>query len=186
MQPIIDSAAGLLTLVAAATVACVAVLLVRRRVPAWLRDEVALPLAAGIALTSTAGSLWMSEIAGYVPCALCWYQRIAMYPLTIIAGVAAWRRDATAWMTIVPITAIGAAISIYHLVIERVPGLAGPCDPAAPCTIRWVEEFGFLTLPGMALTGFVAIALLALAARDTTNHELDADPRRGGPALPES
>ncbi|MTV25244.1 disulfide bond formation protein B [Nitriliruptoraceae bacterium ZYF776] len=140
-----------------------------------------MPLAAAIAFTATAGSLWMSEVAGYVPCALCWYQRIAMYPLTVVAGVAAWRRDGQAWLTVLPIAAIGAIVSIYHLLIERVPGLAGPCDPAAPCTIRWVEEFGFLTLPGMALTGFVAISLLALAARTPAVDHLADDAHRDDP-----
>ena len=58
---------------------------------------------------------------------------------------------------------------MWHLIVERVPSLSGACDPAAPCAVRWVEEFGFLTLPGMALTAATAIALLALAARPVTD-----------------
>lgn len=171
MRSAVNSAAGILTLVAAGIAIWVAILLVRRRVPDWLRDDIALPLAAGIALTSTLGSLWMSEVSGFIPCVLCWYQRIAMYPLSIIAGVAAWRRDVTAWLTILPIAAIGGAISIYHIAIERLPQLAGPCDPDAPCAVLWVEEFGFITLPTMALTAFIAISLLALAARQPRHRD---------------
>jgi hypothetical protein len=165
VQSAVERFAGALTVVAFAIAVATLVLLVRGRVPDWLRDEVALPTAAAIATVTTAGSLWMSEVAGYAPCLLCWYQRIAIYPLVVLTGVAAWRRDAQVWRYVVPIASIGAAVSVWHLVIERVPSLGGACDPAAPCAVRWVEEFGFLTLPGMALVAAVAIALLTLAAR---------------------
>lgn len=167
MIDLVDRLAGVLTLVAIVVAVATLVLLVRGRVPDWLRDEVALPIATAVATVATAGSLWMSEVAGYVPCVLCWYQRIAMYPLVVVLGVAAWRRDAQVWRTAVPISVIGSAISIWHLVIERNPSLAGPCDPAAPCAVRWVEEFGVLTLPAMALVGFVTVIVLTLAARPT-------------------
>lgn len=157
--------AGALTVVALLVAVATAVALVTRRVPDWLRDDVALPSAAVITAVTALGSLWMSEVAGYLPCTLCWYQRIAMYPLPIVLGVAAIRRDSAAWLTVLPIAALGSAVSVWHLAIERVPGLAGPCDPAAPCTVRWVEAFGVLTLPAMALVAFVAASLLALAAR---------------------
>ena len=165
----VDRLAGVLSLVALAVAIATLVLLVRGRVPDWLRDEVALPIAASIATVATLGSLWMSEVAGYVPCALCWYQRIAMYPLVVVLGVASWRRDSQVWRTAVPISVIGAAISVWHIVIERNPGLSGPCDPQAPCAVRWVEELGFLTLPTMALIGFVAVIALTLAARPSTD-----------------
>jgi disulfide bond formation protein DsbB len=161
----VDRLAGVFTLLALAIALVTLVLLVARRVPAWLGDEVALPTATAIAAVATAGSLWMSEVAGYVPCVLCWYQRIAMYPLVVVVGVAAWRRDAQVWRTAVPISVIGAGVSVWHLVIERNPSLSGPCDPAAPCAVRWVEEFGVLTLPAMALVGFAAVIVLTLAAR---------------------
>ena len=162
---LVDRLAGVLTLIALGVALATIVLLVRRRVPDWLRDEVALPIATTVATVATAGSLWMSEVAGYVPCVLCWYQRIAMYPLVVVLGVAAWRRDAQVWRTAVPISVIGGAISVWHLVIEHNPGMGGPCDPAAPCTVRWVEEFGVFTLPAMALVGFITIIALTLAAR---------------------
>ena len=138
--------------------------LVRGRVPAWLR-EAALPLAAAVAVVATGGSLYLSEVAGYIPCALCWYQRIAMYPLVIVVGVAAVRRDLDVWSTAVPLAVIGAGIAAWHVAVERLPHLgSGVCDPTAPCTILWVEEFGFLTTPTMALIGFITIALLILVA----------------------
>jgi disulfide bond formation protein DsbB len=167
VTPVLERIFGLLALVAIAVVVGGVVALVRGRVPTWLRDDVALPLATAIAAVATGGSLYLSEVAGYLPCALCWYQRIAMYPLTVVLGVAAVRRDRQVWRTAVPIAAIGAAVSVWHIVIERNPALGGPCDPTAPCSIRWVEEFGFLTLPTMALSAFLAIIVLTLLARPT-------------------
>ena len=163
MQAIVDRLAGSLTVLAAVLTVVTVIALLRGRVPDWLR-ELALPAAAIITGVATVGSLWMSEVAGYLPCTLCWYQRIAMYPLPLLLGIAAWRRDHDPRWTVVPLASIGAAISVWHLVIERVPGLGGPCDPVAPCTVRWVEEFGVLTLPAMALTGFLAAIVLSLAA----------------------
>jgi disulfide bond formation protein DsbB len=165
VTPVLERIFGLLALVALAVALGGVVALVRGRVPTWLRDDVALPLATAIAAVATGGSLYLSEVAGYLPCALCWYQRIAMYPLTVVLGVAAVRRDRQVWRTAVPIAVIGAAVSVWHIVIERNPALGGPCDPTAPCSIRWVEEFGFLTLPTMALSGFLAIIVLTLLVR---------------------
>ncbi len=165
MIAIAERTFGLLALVAIVIGVGTAVLLARGRVPDWLRDDVALPLAAAIAAVATGGSLLLSEVAGYVPCTLCWYQRIAMYPLVVIVGIAAMRRDREVWRTVLPITVIGSAISVWHILIERNPQWAGPCEADAPCSLKWVEEFGFLTLPTMALIAFIAVSVLTLAAR---------------------
>jgi disulfide bond formation protein DsbB len=162
---VVERTLAVLALVALGSALATAFALLTRRVPDWLREDVARPFATAIATVATAGSLYLSEVAGYVPCVLCWYQRIAMYPLVVVLGVAAWRRDGQVWRTAIPIAVIGASISVWHIAIERNPSWGGACDPAAPCSLRWVEEFGFLTLPTMALIGFVAIALLSLAAR---------------------
>ena len=114
-------------------------------------------LVAGAAM---AGSLWFSEVAGYVPCTLCWYQRIAMYSLAIIGVVAVIRKERpTAY--IVTLASIGLLVSIYHYLLERFPSLdAGACSTTLPCEYIWFERFGFITLPFMALTGFLAILTL--------------------------
>ncbi|MFP4634536.1 MAG: disulfide bond formation protein B [Nitriliruptoraceae bacterium] len=155
---------GILALVAIVLALVSTVALVRRRIPGWL-DVAALPTATAIAAVATGGSLFMSEVANYAPCTLCWYQRIAMYPLVIVLGVAALRGDRQVWRTSLPLAAIGAAVSIWHIAIENNPALGGACDPVAPCSIIWVREFGFLTLPTMALIGFVSTALLSLVVR---------------------
>ncbi|HSK24343.1 MAG TPA: disulfide bond formation protein B [Egicoccus sp.] len=165
LTSVVERLLALLALVAMGISLVSVLALIRGRVPAWLA-EAALPLAAAVAIVATGGSLYLSEVAGYIPCALCWYQRIAMYPLVVVVGVAALRRDLTVWLTALPLAVIGAAIAAWHVAVERVPDLgSGVCDPTAPCTILWVEEFGFLTIPTMALIGFITIAMLVLVAR---------------------
>jgi disulfide bond formation protein DsbB len=127
---------------------------------------VALPLAAAIAITAMLGSLYYSEVADFPPCRLCWYQRIAMYPLALILPIAAWRRDSGARWYAMPLAVLGGLVSIYHVVIERYPSLETACDLTNPCSIIWVERFGYLTIPAMALSGFVAIVALLATARE--------------------
>jgi hypothetical protein len=147
----------------------------------WLRADLgraALGLAFGVATVAMLGSLYYSEIAGFTPCKLCWYQRIAMYPLTIVLGVAALRRDSSARFTVVPIAMIGAGIAAYHAWIQAFPPTGGSafCTADVPCTDRFVWEFGFVSLPFMALSGFIFIITMAFIARPTASeNEGDAD-----------
>ena len=122
-----------------------------------------LPLAFLVAAVSMAGSLYLSEVADFIPCNLCWYQRIAMYPQVLLLGIAWYRRDEGIRAYVLPLAVIGACISTFHMLVERFPwieGSGGVCDPANPCTIKWIEELGFITIPTMALSAFVLIALL--------------------------
>jgi disulfide bond formation protein DsbB len=126
-------------------------------------DDASLWVAFLIAATATAGSLYFSEVADYVPCQLCWYQRIAMYPLSVILLVAAIRRDRAVRWYAGPVAAIGAATSTYHYLIEWRPSLeGGACGIGPSCADIWFRELGFVTLAFMALCGFVAILILVL------------------------
>jgi disulfide bond formation protein DsbB len=109
-----------------------------------------------------AGSLYFSEVAHFVPCTLCWYQRIAMYPLAVILTIAAIRHDRSIRAYVVPLAGIGAVISLYHYVIEWFPEAeTGVCSTTIPCSVQWFDPvFGFVSLPFMALCGFVLIIAL--------------------------
>ena len=115
-----------------------------------------------VAVLATAGSLYFSEIAKFEPCTLCWYQRIAMYPLVVLLGVAAVRRAPVP--TGVPLlVGIGALISAYHVALEWVPALStGACSATTPCTIVWFRVFGIFSLPTLALSAFLLILTLLL------------------------
>jgi disulfide bond formation protein DsbB len=121
----------------------------------------ALALAAVVAATCMAGSLYFSEVADFVPCTLCWYQRIAMYPLVVILAIAAWRRDRDVWHYVVPLAGVGAVISTYHYIVEWFPEAdSGVCKSTVPCTFVWFRQLGFVSLPLMALCGFALIITL--------------------------
>lgn len=155
-----------LATLATAIVVVVSSIVARRRGPnEFVRALVAfrVPLIAIISAGAMIGSLYFSESAGYAPCTLCWYQRIPMYSIAVVAVVSLLRREIPT-TTFVALAGVGAPISVYHVLLERYPDLdAGACSAAVPCTLVWFEEFGFVTLAFMALTAFLAILALALA-----------------------
>ncbi len=128
-----------------------------------------------IAAVATLGSLYFSEIADYVPCRLCWFQRIAMYPIAVVALVGLLRRDAAARWYLLPLAVVGGAVSAYHSMIEQ-GWLADSesCALAGPsCADVWFRTFGFMTLALMALAGFVSIIVL-----NTMSFGTDEQPRQ--------
>lgn len=126
----------------------------------------AVTLAAVVALACTLGSLYLSEVANFEPCRLCWYQRGAMYPLVPLLAVAAITRSRVLALVGVAVALVGGSISIYHVLVERFPSLeeSTSCDPSNPCSLIWVEHAGYVTIPVMALSGFaLIITLLAIS-----------------------
>ena len=125
----------------------------------------AVAFAAVVALVCTGGSLYLSEVAHYEPCRLCWFQRACMYPLVPILAVAAWRRMRALALVGLALAGVGAAIATYHVVLERNPQLESDvCDPKNPCTLIWFERLGYVTIPVMALSGFLLVLVLVLLA----------------------
>jgi disulfide bond formation protein DsbB len=119
-----------------------------------------------VAALATGGSLFLSEVAGFVPCELCWYQRICMYPLSILTLCAAFHVDYRVARYLLPLPVVGACVSVFHVLVENhVVSTPQGCQVGAGCTVKWINEFGYMTIPTLALTAFVLlIAFLALAA----------------------
>jgi disulfide bond formation protein DsbB len=164
---------AILALVAIAAIAVVVVLRLVGLVSDGARDNFegiaravypnALGLAWVVAVLATGGSLYFSEVADFEPCRLCWYQRIAMYPIVAILVVGAFRRDRAAAVYAGTLAAIGALISAYHVALEWIPALdSGACDVGTPCTLIWFREFGFISLPTLALVAFGLILTILL------------------------
>jgi disulfide bond formation protein DsbB len=124
-------------------------------------------LAFAVAAIATGGSLFFSEIAHFVPCELCWYQRICMYPLSILTLLMAIHDDHRAARYLLPLPVVGAGVSVYHLLIEnKVVGESTTCSISAPggCGVKWINEFGYMTIPTLALTAFALLFGLLLIA----------------------
>lgn len=114
-----------------------------------------------VAAVATAGSLYFSEVAHYVPCRLCWFQRICMYPLAAILLVGVLLRDHRARWYAAPFVVVGIPLSSYHFLMERgVFAESSSCAATVPCAVPWFTELGFVTLAYMALSGFALIGTL--------------------------
>ncbi|MBK9438801.1 MAG: disulfide bond formation protein B [Chloracidobacterium sp.] len=127
-----------------------------------------LPYAAWtIVLTGMVGSLFFSEVMELPPCVLCWYQRIAMYPLILIIGIGIIRRDPSWKIYALSLSLVGLAISIYHnlLYYGFIPESITPCTVGVPCNAVQLEWLGFITIPLMGLVGFISLTLCLLAYR---------------------
>lgn len=129
-----------------------------------------LPLYAAwlVALAATLGSLFLGEVMGLPPCTLCWYQRIAMYPLAVLLPIGILLRDGRVVHYCLPLVAAGLVVAAYHnlLYYHVIPESLSPCSEGASCTTRQIEWLGFVTIPGLALAAFLGIAgcLVALVA----------------------
>jgi disulfide bond formation protein DsbB len=141
--------------------------------------RVSLPLAWLVALVATGGSLFLSEIAHFPPCVLCWYQRVAMYPLAVLLGVAVWRRDPGIRPYGLALAGLGLPVSAYHYLLEWFPQLEGTaCDPTNPCTLVWVRLFGYVSIPLMAGTAFAVIGTLLVLLGTAPGRSAEGGPSR--------
>lgn len=121
-----------------------------------------------VALVATAGSLYFSEVANFAPCDLCWYQRILMYPLVVVLGVAAYEGRSGVWKTGLPLSVLGTGVAAYHTYIQLSPaGAVTECVIGVGCTsVYW--EVGPFTIPRLSLLAFVLVTagLAAVASVD--------------------
>jgi disulfide bond formation protein DsbB len=115
-----------------------------------------------IALASTLGALFSSEIMGLEPCLLCWYQRIAMFPLALMLAIALLLFDARVARYALPLAIAGAGVAAYHclLIWGVVPKDLVPCGQGPSCAEVKLEVLGFITLPLLSLVAFSLIVIL--------------------------
>jgi disulfide bond formation protein DsbB len=163
---------GTLTLgLQVATVASIVALIFRSRVQVF--DEVvgqlarlAFPAAFLLALGSSIITLYYSDILGFDPCALCWWQRVFLYPQIVILAIALWRKDTKACAYIFALSVFGFLVSIYHHALQMFPAGALPCPASGPsCSQITILEYGYITFPLMAATLFAFLIVLMLAHR---------------------
>ena len=129
---------------------------------------------AGTAVGATLGSLYYSQIRGFEPCQLCWYQRIFMYPLAVLLVVALVKRDTVVRRYALPLALIGGGIAFYHNYVQIYPSLdaGGACGFGPNCSGKYINVFNNVSIPVMALAAFSTIAILLISLylneRDTT------------------
>ncbi|WP_144512081.1 disulfide oxidoreductase [Bacillus sp. FJAT-22090] len=117
-----------------------------------------------VSIIAMVGSLFFSEHMGFVPCTLCWYQRILMYPLVIFLGIAFYRNDRDIYKYILPISIFGLVMSSYHYALQKIPSMQefSACTNGVPCSGQYINWFGFVTIPFLALIAFIFITIMML------------------------
>jgi disulfide bond formation protein DsbB len=119
-------------------------------------------LAWVVALAATGGSLYLSEVQGYIPCQLCWFQRILMYPFVILLGIASFRWDQDIVKYALPMSIFGLGIATFHYMEQKIPGFGLPelCQVGVPCSAEYFNWLGFITIPFLSLVAFLMITVL--------------------------
>ena len=120
-----------------------------------------------IAAVSTLGSLFFSEVMELIPCELCWYQRIFLFPLAIILLIGLFPLDKKVVNYALPLAIIGLLFTVYHclLFFGVIPENLQPCSQGVSCTDDNMELFGFLPIPLLGLIAFLMIIILLLKTR---------------------
>lgn len=126
-----------------------------------------------VAIVATLGSLYFSQIREFIPCELCWYQRILMYPLTILLGIATFKNDLNIKIYVLPLTLIGLSISVFHYLEQKVPGFAEikPCVNGVPCNTQYINWLGFITIPFLAGTAFLLITIMMVLIKRNSSEK---------------
>lgn len=128
------------------------------------RLENSLVFIATVSLVAIFGSLYFSEVRGFEPCKLCWYQRILMYPILLISGVALFQKNANIALTTAIFAIIGGGTSLYHYGIQKLSFLrdSAPACGNVSCTGQYINHLGFITIPFLALVAFALILITSL------------------------
>jgi disulfide bond formation protein DsbB len=113
--------------------------------------------ATVVALVATGGSLYFSQVLGLIPCELCWYQRILMYPLVVVLGVAAYERRRGVVRTVLPLSALGVGVATYHSFLQTTTNQS-TCAVGACGSVQY--RIVGLTIPNLSLVAFVLVTLL--------------------------
>jgi len=125
-------------------------------------------LAWLISLSATLGALFIGEVLGQAPCQLCWYQRIAMFPLAVILGIACFTNDGNVWRYGLPLAAIGGLVALWHSLLYAgiIPETIQPCSQTGPsCTSADMTLFGIVPLPYLSFLSFLSVVILLILSR---------------------
>lgn len=120
-----------------------------------------------IAVIATLSALFIGEVMGQTPCLLCWYQRIAMFPLVVILGVACLVEDQRAWRYVAPLGVVGFMIAVWHnlLYFKIMPQAIEPCGAGPSCSSAAMTILGGVPIPALSLLAFALILALIWLAR---------------------
>ena len=131
------------------------------------------------ACVATMGSLYFSEVNRFTPCALCWYQRVLMYPLAGLLALGIWRRDQHLPFLVLPFSLLGQGVAVYHFLLQKTTVFGAPssCGLGVTCSTVWINWLGFVTIPLLAVFGFMVITtgmLMVIASGESRPDQVGA------------
>jgi disulfide bond formation protein DsbB len=181
---VINTGYAILALVADALVLLTIIFLVASRTSPGLRErwgrfrDIVSPFAVQaawiVAVLATFGSLFLQYVEHFDPCDFCWFQRICMYPLSLLLGIAAFRGNIeVAKRYFIGLSSVGAVIAIYHYQLEHVPHELSVCGGVVPCNVAVINVFGFISVPFLSMAAFLLITTLLLVARGRDDSEYE-------------
>ena len=150
---------GFFTFVAWAISALILYLIFTKKRYSKLINDQFYNFATSVAIFSSIGSIVYSEVVGFIPCRFCWYQRYLMYPIAIALLISLVKRP---FFRVGYVSIVGVFVSIYHIFLQNGGGPGGSCAVDVPCNLKYVDIFGFISIPVMASTGFLTIFLSLL------------------------
>lgn len=120
---------------------------------------------------SALGSLFFSYIMEFAPCVLCWYQRIFLFPLVIILAAGLFPFDKSVVKYALPLAIAGWLTAAYHNLLYAgiIPESIQPCTQGVSCTEEYINLFGFLSIPMLALLSFSTIITLLIFLKRRTS-----------------
>ena len=126
-----------------------------------------------IALIATLGSLFFSEVMQFIPCSMCWYQRIFMYPLVLIFLINLLYPDDKLLKYSIPLVLVGLFFAIYHnlLMFGIIPESVVPCVQGVPCSTEYINWLGFITIPFLSLIAYSVILVFLLFYKKEISNE---------------
>ncbi|MDI1245907.1 MAG: disulfide bond formation protein B [Rhodoferax sp.] len=124
-----------------------------------------------VATVAMLGALFMSEIMGFAPCVLCWWQRIFMFPLVLVLALGLFPFDAKVLRYALPLAAMGLLVAGFHVLLTMgiIPETLAPCRDGIPCKTLQIEWFGFITIPLLSFSAFLVLNLLLITAHLKTS-----------------
>jgi len=167
LAPIVNQILSILTMIAQVLIVLLIISLITKK-PLFLRSltKRGFALAFIVAVIAMLGSLTYSNIIGYEPCELCWFQRILMYPQVILLGMALIKKDYKMANYSIVLSIIGALIAVYNYLLQIGVAPATTCSAveySVSCSQQFILQYGYITIPMMALSAFVLIISLLQA-----------------------
>ena len=158
------------------TVAFLVLFFLRNKIPdlqgiADFLSKWGLWIAFSLSLAASAMTLVYSDVLGIAACIMCWWQRIALYPLVVILGIAAWKKERVASaLSTITLSIIGGGIALYQHFLQIGITSAAPCNaiPGTDCGARFLFELGYITFPLMSFSVFAFLIVLMMFVRRVT------------------